>query len=163
MIPVMGACPLHPSRTEEHFMLDLPTLHERLSAFDAIAAVSDNLPLGLVADEQLGRFRVHRGYDGTRRENQIPIDFLFDTAGRPLLDTGRGVTMSHQGWLPNKSNGTICIGRLETTPDEFSTPDTVRVDVLGCIDSLKAEALQAQLASVARSERRRRSSASIKP
>ena len=62
------------------------TLYARLGRYDAIAAVVDNLLPRLISDQRLGRFWAHRGEDGLRREKQLLIDFLCQSAGGPLLE-----------------------------------------------------------------------------
>ena len=63
------------------------SLYERLSGYDAIAAVADNLLPRLMADEQLGRFWEHRGADGIAREKQLLVDFLCHNARADLCTT----------------------------------------------------------------------------
>jgi hypothetical protein len=52
------------------------SLYCRLGGYHAIAAVSENLAGGLMADRQPGRFWAHRSEDGLKRELQLPVDFL---------------------------------------------------------------------------------------
>lgn len=59
------------------------TLYERLGGYDAIAAVPNDLVARLNKDPQLGRFWAHRGEDGIKREQQLLIDFLCESADRP--------------------------------------------------------------------------------
>ena len=73
------------------------TLYARLGGYDAIAAVATTLLSRLHADPVLGRFWQHRGSDGVAREKQLLIDFLADSAGGPLLYTGRDMLQSHAG------------------------------------------------------------------
>jgi hemoglobin len=78
-------------------MSEAKTLYARLGGYDAIAAVANNLVSRLQADARLGRFWANRGEDGVRREIQLLIDFLCQSAGGPLLYTGRDMKISHQG------------------------------------------------------------------
>src|SRR5439155_25265649 len=61
-------------RAKEGEMAD--TLYQRLGGYDAIAAVSDDLLVRLMADAQLGRFWHVRAADSLWREKQLLIDFL---------------------------------------------------------------------------------------
>lgn len=63
------------------------SLYERLGGYDAICAVTDNLLPRLAGDPKLGRFWLHRGEDGVKRERQLLIDFLCSSAGGPLYYT----------------------------------------------------------------------------
>lgn len=67
-----------------------------LAAYDAIAAVADNLLPHLQADPQLARFWQHRGEDGLKREKQLLVGFLCSSAGGPLYYTGRDMKSSHR-------------------------------------------------------------------
>src|SRR5208283_2321340 len=61
------------------------SLYSRLGGYDAIAAVSENLVGRLMADPLLGRFWANRSDDGIRREKQLLIDFLCQSAGGLLF------------------------------------------------------------------------------
>jgi hemoglobin len=78
-------------------MSEAKNLYTRPGGYDAIAAVANNLVSRLQADARLGRFWANRGEDGVRREIQLLIDFLCQSAGGPLLYTGRDMKISHQG------------------------------------------------------------------
>src|SRR5205809_4593345 len=73
------------------------SLYARLGGYDAIAAVAENLLPRLMSDPKLGRFWAHRAEDSVRREKQLLIDFLCQSAGGPLFYTGRNMHTSHKG------------------------------------------------------------------
>ena len=92
------------------------TLYARLGGYDGIAAVCDNLLPRLSGCPQLGRFWAHRAADGLRREKQLLVDFL-------CLD-----------WQ-------VFIGPLGATLDAFKVPAQERGEVLGFVESLRADVL----------------------
>ena len=120
------------------------SLYERLGGYDAIAAVADALLSRLMADSELGRFWQHRGEDGINREKQLLVDFLCTSAGGPLLYTGRDMLTSHKGMHISDSDWSALIGHIGDTLDSFGVPAQERSDVLGFIESTKAEIVEAE-------------------
>jgi len=118
------------------------TLYERLGGYDAISAVASDLLPRLVSDPRLGRFWQHRSEDGVRREKQLLVDFLCSSAGGPLYYTGRDMKTSHQGMRISESDWQAFIGHLRATLDAFSVPERERGEVLGFIDSTKADIVE---------------------
>ncbi len=123
-------------------MSESKSLYERLGGYDAIAAVCNNLLPRLRGDERLGRFWAHRGDDGIEREKQLLINFLANAAGGPMYYTGRDMKVSHRGMRINDADWSNFLGHLNATLDHFQVPAAERRDVLGFIDSLKAEIVE---------------------
>lgn len=119
------------------------TLYSRLGGYDAIAAVCDTLLQRLQADALLGRFWQNRGTDGIAREKQLLIDFLCAQSGGPMVYTGRDMLLSHAGMKISATDWEAFIGHLEATLDAFSLPDAERNDVLGFINSTRADIVEA--------------------
>lgn len=119
------------------------TLYARLGGYDAIAAVADNLLPRLMADPQLSRFWQHRGNDGLRREKQLLIDFLCAKAGGPLYYTGRDMLTSHQGMRISSTDWNAFINHLNATLDTFHLPEREKQEVIGFIESTKADIVEA--------------------
>jgi hemoglobin len=119
------------------------TLYERLGGYDALSAVANDLLPRLISDPQLGRFWQHRGEDGVSREKQLLIDFLASSAGGPVYYTGRDMKLSHTGMQISASDWRSFIGHLEATLDSFSVPEPERGEVLGFIESTKADIVEA--------------------
>jgi len=117
------------------------TLYARLGGYDGIAAVVENLLPRLAGDPQLGRFWQHRGQDGLRREKQLLIDFLCASAGGPLLYVGRDMKTSHKGMRIDESDWNACIDHVGATLDSFNVPTAEREQVLGFIESTRADIL----------------------
>src|SRR5690348_758875 len=115
------------------------TLYVRLGGYDAIAAVADELVRRLRSDVELGRFWLHRGEDGIRREKQLLVDFLCASAGGPLYYTGRDMKTSHRGMGITESDWQIFLGHLHATLDLFQVPPAEQDDVLTFIVSTKAD------------------------
>jgi hemoglobin len=92
------------------------TLYARLGRYDAIAAVVDNLLPRLISDQRLGRFWAHRGEDGLRREKQLLIDFLCQSAGGPLLYVGRDMKTSHRGMRISEDDWSAFLGASPGDP-----------------------------------------------
>ncbi|MDA0305336.1 MAG: group 1 truncated hemoglobin [Proteobacteria bacterium] len=118
------------------------TLYERLGGYDAIAAVAGDILPRLQSDPQLGRFWDNRGDDGIAREAQLLIDFLSTSAGGPMLYTGRDMKLSHAGMGISDSDWSTFIGHIEASLDHFGVADPERSDVLGFIDSTKADIVE---------------------
>lgn len=118
------------------------TLYSRLGGYDAIAAVADDLVQRLMADSQLGRFWQHRGEDGIKRELQLLIDFLCEAAGGPMYYTGRDMRTSHKGMNISEGDWSVFTQHLVATLDKFGVPDAERQDVLGFVESTKADIVE---------------------
>lgn len=120
-------------------MSEEKSLYDRLGGYDAIAAVCNNLLPRLMGDEKLARFWQNRGTDGIEREKQLLIDFLCFNAGGPAYYTGRDMKLSHTGMGIDEQDWSNFLGHLNECLDHFGVPDAERNDVLGFIDSTKAE------------------------
>ncbi len=118
------------------------SLYERLGGYDAISAVVNNLLPRLKADQRLGRFWQNRGADGVEREKQLLIDFICSSAGGPLYYTGRDMATSHRGMDISESDWKSFIGHLNATLDEFQVPELEKSQVVGFIESTKAEIVE---------------------
>jgi len=119
------------------------TLYQRLGGYDAISAVANDLLPRLQADARLGRFWQHRAEDGVKREKQLLIDFLCSSAGGPLYYTGRDMKTSHKGMKISESDWSAFLGHLNSTLDAFKVPKVEREEVIGFIQSTKAEIVEA--------------------
>ena len=113
------------------------SLYERLGGYDAIAAVVDKLLPRLENDPQLGRFWANRGDDGIAREKQLLIDYLCNSAGGPMLYTGRDMPTSHEGMGISETDWDIFTAHLKATLADFQVPQQEQDDVLGFIDSTR--------------------------
>jgi hemoglobin len=118
------------------------TLYERLGGYDAISAVVKDLLPRLMSDSRLGRFWENRGTDGINREEQLLIDFLCSSAGGPLLYTGRDNKTSHKGMGISESDWEKFIGHLNATLEKFELPQQEHSDVIGFIESTKADIVE---------------------
>ena len=115
----------------------------RLGGYDAIAAVADNLLPRLISDERLGRFWAHRSEDGVRREKQLLIDFLCQSAGGPMYYTGRDMKSSHKGMRITEEDWTAFLGHLTATLDAFAVPAPEKETVMAFIQSTKGDIVEA--------------------
>lgn len=118
------------------------TLYDRLGGYDAITAVVNELLPRLMSDSQLERFWNNRGEDGINREKQLLIDYLCSSAGGPMLYTGRDNKTSHKGMGISESDWEKFIGHLNATLDIFQLPQQERSDLLGFIDSTRADIVE---------------------
>jgi hemoglobin len=119
------------------------TLYERLGGYDAIAAVASDLLPRLQGDPRLARFWQHRGEDGVRREKQLLVDFLCASAGGPLYYTGRDMKTSHKGMKISEADWSAFLGHLNATLDAFRVPQAERDEVVGFVQSTKADIVEA--------------------
>src|SRR6266704_1106041 len=118
------------------------TLYGRLGGYDAIVAVVDNLLPRLTSDAGLGRFWMHRGDDGVRRERQLLIDFLCASAGGPLYYVGRDMKTSHRGMAIGEGDWQAFLGHVEATLDNFQVPAKERAEVLAFVESTKRDIVE---------------------
>ena len=118
------------------------SLYERLGGYDALVAVADNLLPRLAGDAQLSRFWANRGEDCISREKQLLVDFLASNAGGPMYYTGRDMLLSHKGMAISAGDWDAFIGHLNATLDEFQVPEPERSQVLGFIDSTRADIVE---------------------
>lgn len=119
------------------------SLYTRLGGYDAIAAVASDLLPRLMGDPLLGRFWAHRGADGIQREKQLLIDFLCHCAGGPMYYTGRDMTTTHRGMRISEADWSNFLGHLQAVLTKFNVPAQETADVLGFIESTKAEIVEA--------------------
>jgi hemoglobin len=119
------------------------SLYQRLGGYDAIGAVADALVARLQADARLGRFWAHRGADGVRREKQLLIDFLCASAGGPLLYTGRDMKTTHAGMGIDEDDWAVFSEHAQKTLDSFAVPAAEREAVIGFVQSLKRDVVDA--------------------
>ena len=123
-------------------MSEEKTLYARLGGYDAIAAVANNLVSRLMSDARLGRFWAHRGEDGVRREIQLLIDFLCHSAGGPVLYTGRGMKVSHEGMRITEDDWAALLLNLHATLDHFQVPSAEREAVVGFVQGTKRDIVE---------------------
>ena len=118
------------------------SLYARLGGYDAIAAVADNLLPRLMSDPKLGRFWAHRAEDSVRREKQLLIDFLCQSAGGPLFYTGRNMHTSHKGLRIDEEDWAAFLVHLNGTLDAFRVPAAERSEILSFVESTKADIVE---------------------
>jgi hemoglobin len=119
------------------------SLYQRLGGYDAIAAVAAALVGRLQADARLGRYWAHRGSDGVKRELQLLIDFLCASAGGPLFYTGRDMKTAHAGMRIDEGDWAVFSEHALATLDSFRVPAAERDAVMGFVQSLKADIVEA--------------------
>jgi len=119
------------------------TLYERLGGYDAIVAVSGDLLPRLMSDSRLKRFWEHRGQDGIDREKQLLINFLSASSGGPMYYTGRDMKTCHKGMKIREADWTAFFGHVNATLDAFKVPPTERGEVVGFVQSLKKDIVEA--------------------
>jgi hemoglobin len=118
------------------------SLYDRLGGYDAISAVCTELIGRLRANDQLARFWAHRGDDGIAREKQLLVDSLCSAAGGPMYYTGRPNTLSHKGMRISASDWSVFLGILTGVLDDFKVPGVEKDQVLGFIQSTRAEIVE---------------------
>ena len=119
------------------------TLYERLGGYDAIVAVSGDLLPRLMSDPRLKRFWEHRGQDGIDREKQHLINFLSASSGGPMYYTGRDMKTCHKGMKISEADWTAFFGHVNATLDAFKVPPIERAEVVGFVQSLKRDIVEA--------------------
>ena len=118
------------------------TLYERLSGYDAISAVANDLLPRLRSDPQLGRFWAHRGEDGVMREKQLLIEFLCASAGGPVYYRGRNMELTHKGIRIRESDWNVFLSHAAATLAKFHVPQAEQSEVVAFVQSLKKEIVE---------------------
>jgi len=115
------------------------TLYERLSGYDAIAVVANDLLPRLHNDPQLGRFRAHRGEDSVKREKQLLIDFPCERAGGPIYYRGREMLLAHRGMKISESDWNVFLGHAAATLAKFKVPESEQRDLVAFVQGRKCQ------------------------
>lgn len=71
------------------------------------------------------------------------IDFLCSSAGGSLYYTGRDMTTSHQGMGISARDWDVFIGHVHATLNKFGVPARERGEVLGFVERLKTDIVEA--------------------
>src|SRR5260370_41828270 len=115
------------------------SLYERLGGYDAITAVANDLLPRLRTDPQLGRFWAHRGEDGVKREKQLLIDFLCQSAGGPMYYRGRDMVLTHRGMRISESDWNVFLGHAGATLAKFQVPEAQQSELLPLLQTLQKD------------------------
>jgi hemoglobin len=91
-----------------------------------------------MSDPLLACLWANRSADGLRREKQLLVDFLCSSAGGPRGD----MPTSHKGMGITARDWDVFMGHVRATLDKFGVPVRERGEVLGFIDSLKANIVE---------------------
>src|SRR5439155_918648 len=81
----------------------------------------------------------HRAEDSARREKQLLIDFLCQSAGGPLFYTGRNMHTSHKGLRIDEADWAAFLVHLNATLEVFHVPAAERSEILAFVQSTKAD------------------------
>ncbi len=119
------------------------SLFEQIGGYDGVVAVADNILPRLVGDDRLGRFWANRGSDGVARERQLLIDYLSASTGGNMYYTGRDMETTHRGMAIGEEDWSAFRGHLVATFDHFGVGEPERGELLGFIDSLKGQIVDA--------------------
>jgi hemoglobin len=104
--------------------------------------VANDLWPRLEADPQLGRFWAHRGEDGVKREKQLLIDFVCESAGGPMYYRGRNMRLAHRGMGISESDWQVFLGRAAATLAKLKVPEAEQRDVVAFVERLKKEIVE---------------------
>jgi hemoglobin len=125
------------------------TLYERLGGYDAIAAATDDLLLGrLVNDPELGVYWKGKSEDSLRRDRQLIVDYLVQASGGPGYYFGRDMKTSHTRLGITEHEWQVFIGHTHAMLAHLRVPERESQEVIGFFESLKADVVQPQVASV---------------
>ena len=120
-----------------------PSLYQRLGGYDAIAAACDDLLARLQADPQLGGFWKGASTDNRRRARQLIVDFMTEAAGGPAYYTGRDMKTSHAGMGITAGDWQVFMRHARATLEHFGVGEREQADVLGFLESLQADVVEA--------------------
>ena len=119
------------------------SLYARLGGYDALAAATDDLLARLQADPQLSGYWKGASFDNRRRARQLIVDFLVEAAGGPAYYTGRDMKTSHAGMGISQRDWEVFLGHTRAMLDHFAVGERERGEVLGFLDTLKGEIVEA--------------------
>lgn len=120
------------------------SLYQRLGGYDAISAVVDALMARIKQDERLRRFYDHRGTDGIQREQQLLVDFLSQSAGGPMIYTGRNLKSSHVGMRLTEEDWNRAMHHLSSTLEAFNVPKAETEELMSFHNNLKWDIVDEQ-------------------
>jgi hemoglobin len=124
------------------------SLYERLGGYDAIAAATDDLLLGrLVNDPELGVYWKGKSEDSLRNDRQLIVDFLVEASGGPAYYRGRNMQTSHTRLGITERDWGIFLGHARAMLAHLAFPERETQEVLGFLESLKSDIVQAQRVS----------------
>ena len=118
------------------------SLYKRLEGCDAIAAVTDDLVERVMSDPLIGDYCKGDSNDTKRRDRQLVVDFMCETAGGPVFYTGREMKTSHDGLDINESNWQVLMRHAVAVLDKFEVPEQEKGEVLSFFDSLKGDIVE---------------------
>ena len=119
------------------------SLYARLGGYDALCAASDDLLARLQADPQLGGYWKGASHDNRRRARQLIVDFLVEAAGGPAFSTGRDMKTAHAGMGISQSDWAVFLRHTQAMLDHFGVAERERSEVLGFLDTLKTDIVEA--------------------
>jgi hemoglobin len=102
----------------------------------------DDLVARLKKDPQLGRYWAHRGEDGIKREKQLLIDFLCESAGGPMYYRGREILLAHRGMKIGESDWNVFLGHAPATLAKFEVLESEQSEVVAFVQSLKSDIVE---------------------
>lgn len=118
------------------------SLYKRLGGYDAIAAVVDDFIGRMIADPTLKRFFDPFSNDSKGRIRQMLVEQVCAAAGGPCVYTGRSMKVTHAGSGISEADWTLFVRHFNATLDKFKVPDRERGEVLGFVNSVKADIVE---------------------
>jgi hemoglobin len=113
------------------------SLYQRLGGYDAIAAVTDDLIVRMVADPQLTGFFKGLNAESQKRLRGHFVDFLCEKTGGPCAYHGRDMKTAHTGLKISEADWQAAVKDLTATLDKFKVPEQEKSEVLGAVSQLK--------------------------
>ena len=121
-----------------------PSLYKRLGGYDALAAVTDDFIGRLATDPLLKRFFVGHSTDSLNRIRQLIVDQLCAATGGPCKYIGRDMKTTHAGMGISEADWAAAEKALVATLDKFKVPEKEKGEVIGAIEGLKKDIVEAK-------------------
>lgn len=115
------------------------SLYKRLGGYDALAAVSDDLLAGALADTAIAPF--FKGLEPWQltRIRQMLVDQLCEATGGPCKYVGKPMGLAHEQLTIDDRAWGLFAGHLVATMNKFKVPAREQQEVLEIVGSMKGD------------------------
>jgi hemoglobin len=119
------------------------SLYARLGGYDAVCAATDDLLARLQGDPQLGGYWRGASFDNRRRARQLIVDYLVEAAGGPAYYTGRDMKTAHAGMGISRADWDVFLTHTRAMLAHFGVGEREQGEVLGFLDTLTVDVVEA--------------------
>jgi hemoglobin len=118
------------------------SLYQRLGGYDAVCAATDDLLGRVLDDPRINGYWKGLNTDNKRKARQQLVDFMVSAAGGPAFYVGADMKAAHAGMGINEADWTVLIEHATAMLSHLQVPAREQGEVLGFLDSLKADIVE---------------------